>query len=46
MIKKNLIKTIFLLCMLIMVSACGSSANSKPVSAVQEQNVSGTDQEG
>ena len=46
MIKKNLIKTLFLFCLLIILSAYGSSSNNNPVAAVQEQNVSDTDQKG
>lgn len=46
MIKKNLIKTLFLFCLLIILSAYGSSSNNNPVAAVQEQNVLDTDQKG
>ena len=44
--KNKLIKVLYLLCILVILSACGSNGNSNPTSSLQEQIVTNTEQAG
>ncbi len=42
----KLLKILYLLCILVLLSACGSSGNSNPLSSSQEKNIINAEQEG
>ena len=42
----KLLKIVYLLCILVLLSACGSSGNSNPLSSSQEKNIINAEQEG
>ena len=40
----KLLKIVYLLCILVLLSACGSSGNSNPLSSSQEKNIINAEQ--